>query len=245
MSSIFTYNPTDEFERLYIYLREKEGRMYKDEEVANLPAVNELHSYYHEWEIRKRSAKKLVDHIRHRNNEPDILEIGCGNGWLSAQLATSTKGNVTGIDVNGVELEQAKRVFSKISNLNFIQCALNGEQLQDKSFDIIVFAASIQYFSSLKKIITEALAYLTLQGEIHIIDSHFYRQSEIAAAKERTISYFVSAGCEVMTEFYFHHTIEDLDKFNHHFLYDPTSLFNRFNKNKSPFYHVVIKNRYQ
>jgi ubiquinone/menaquinone biosynthesis C-methylase UbiE len=204
-----------------------------------------LHPYYHEWEIRKRSAKKLLDYIRQGGNEPDILEIGCGSGWLSAQLATATKGKVTGIDVNGVELEQAKRVFNTLSNLDFIQCALNGEQLQDKNFDIIIFTASIQYFSSLKKIITEALTCLTLQGEIHITDSHFYRQNEIAAAKERTAAYFTSAGCEGMTEFYFHHNIEDLDKFNYHFLYDPTSFFNRFNKNKNPFYHVVIKNRYQ
>ncbi|GAB2831704.1 class I SAM-dependent methyltransferase [Ferruginibacter profundus] len=245
MNTIFTYNPADEFEQLYIHLREKEGRMYKDEEVADLPVINELHPYYHEWEIRRRSAKKLMEYIRHKNNEPDILEIGCGNGWLSAQLATITKGKVTGIDVNGVELQQAKRVFDKIANLNFIQCTLNSEQLQDKSFDIIVFAASMQYFSSLKKIITEALNYLTLQGEIHITDTHFYRQNEIAAAKERTVAYFASAGCQAMTEFYFHHTIEDLDKFNCHFLHDPTAFLNRLNKNKNPFYHVVIKNRYQ
>ena len=52
MSSVFTYDPTAAFEQAYIQLREKEGRLYKDEEVAKLPATAGNHCYHHEWEIR-------------------------------------------------------------------------------------------------------------------------------------------------------------------------------------------------
>jgi ubiquinone/menaquinone biosynthesis C-methylase UbiE len=245
MSAIFTYNPADEFEQLYVSLRKKEGRIYTDDEVALLPVINNTHPYYKEWTIRRRSLKRLQEYIIHRNNEPGILEIGCGNGWLSAQLATVTTGHVTGIDINETEIEQAKRVFHHIPNLDFKLCSLQDEALRDKSFDIIVFAASVQYFASLKNIITEAMQYLTLQGEIHIIDSNFYKQREIAAAAQRTKNYFNTVGFEAMTDFYFHHSIDDIKKFNCTVLHDPTSLLNRFSKNNNPFYHLVIKNRFQ
>ena len=244
MSAVFTYDLTGAFEQAYIQLREREGRLYKDEEVAKLPVTTRDHCYHHEWLIRERSLKKLVAYIRRKGDELSILEVGCGNGWLSAQLAAVTKSKVTGIDVNGAELDQAKRVFHHIPNLEFLQCGLNSEPLQDKNFDMILFAASIQYFSSLKRIIKAASAYLTLQGEIYIMDSVFYKQHEIAAAKQRTAEHFANTGCEEMASFYFHHSMEDLKKYNHIILHDPSFVLNRFSLHKNPFYHIVIRNRY-
>ncbi len=245
MSAVFTYDPIDSFEQLYIQLREKEGRLYRDEEVAMLPAVQPGHLYRHEWAIRQRSLKKMTAYLKRKGDELSILEVGCGNGWLTAQLAAITKATVTGIDVNAAELEQAKRVFHHIPNLEFIHCGLQSETLQERNFDVIVFAASIQYFSSLKKIINAAAAYLTLQGEIYIMDSVFYRQNEIAAARQRTRDHFNSNNCEEMSAFYFHHSMEELKRFNPTILHDPSFLLNRFNLHKNPFYHVVIKSRYQ
>jgi len=245
MSAVFTYNPTDNFEQLYIQLREKEGRLYTDEEVAKLPVIGKDHFYHNEWEIRERSLKKLMNYLKHKGDELTILEVGCGNGWLAAQLAAITKATIIGIDVNAAELEQAKKVFQHIPNLEFIHCCLDGEALQDKNFDVIVFAASIQYFSSLKKIIKAASAYLTLQGEIYIMDSVFYRQHEIAAARQRTRDHFNSKGCDEMSAFYFHHSMEELKRFNPTILYAPSFLVNRFSLHKNPFFHVVIKSRYQ
>ncbi|MEI9943399.1 MAG: hypothetical protein WDN26_04195 [Chitinophagaceae bacterium] len=50
--------------------------------------------------------------------------------------------------------------------------------LKDRQFDIIIFAAAIQYFPSLAGIINTALDLLKEDGEIHIIDSHFYHSDE-------------------------------------------------------------------
>jgi protein-L-isoaspartate O-methyltransferase len=245
MTSAFKYDLTGAFEQAYIQLREKEGRLYKDEEVAKLPVTANDHCYHQEWTIRERSLKRMIAYVKRKGDELSILEVGCGNGWLSAQLALVTKGKVTGIDVNAAELDQAKRVFHHIPNVEFIQCGLNGEQLQDRNFDMIVFAASIQYFSSLKKIINAASGYLTLQGEIYIMDSIFYRQQEIAAAKQRTAAHFSNNGCDEMASFYFHHSMEDLKRFNPTILHDPSFLLSRISLHKNPFYHVVIKSRYQ
>jgi ubiquinone/menaquinone biosynthesis C-methylase UbiE len=233
------------FAEQYYLLRKKENRIYTDEELLQLPQVPPSHQYFNEWAIRKNSCNRLIKYLQQKGTSLQILEIGCGNGWLSAQLALMENALVTGIDINTTELKQAQRVFEKKENLDFINGDLRDGIVDDKIFDVVVFAASLQYFNSLKEIITLALQHLSLQGEIHIIDTNFYPQYKTAEAKQRTDNYFKKMGFENMEQFYFHHSINDLKKFNHSFLYDPFALRNRFNKGKNPFYHVVIKNRYQ
>jgi ubiquinone/menaquinone biosynthesis C-methylase UbiE len=189
-----------------------------------------------------RSGKRLAKYLQQKKTALNILEVGCGNGWLSAQLANIENSLVTGIDINDEELEQAQRVFKNTGNLHFISGDLRENIVQDNIFDIIIFAASLQYFPSVNEIINRALKQLTLQGEIHIIDTHFYTAAETAAAKQRTENYFASVGFETMANFYFHHSINELERFNHKFLYNPSGFLSRFIKNKNPFHHVVIKN---
>jgi ubiquinone/menaquinone biosynthesis C-methylase UbiE len=230
-----------EFEKLYLELRQKEGRVYSDEEVAQLPGIRETHPHYKEWQTRKESAQKLINYIKKRKDVTEILEIGCGNGWLSAQLSGIKESMVTGIDINRNELEQARRVFSHIPNIQFIYGEINDLKEGEIEFDIVVIAAAIQYFPSLAKIIKPVMKYLSQTGEIHIIDSHFYTLAELSAAKERSLLYYESMGFPEMAGRYFHHSLDELDLFNYSILYYPDSLFNKFLRNKNPFYWIRIK----
>src|SRR5258705_7764836 len=92
-------NP-DNFEILYTRLRQWERRIYSDKEVTQLPVVASTHPFYKEWQLRKESSKKLIDYLKKRNQRTDILEVGCGNGWLSSKLAGIKKSNVIGVDIN-------------------------------------------------------------------------------------------------------------------------------------------------
>lgn len=233
-----------EFEQLYIRLRQKEGRVYTDEEVAILPFVHNAHPHYKEWLIRKHSCKALASYIKQRPTVSEVLEVGCGNGWLTAQLAKATGVETTGLDINTEELEQAKRVFYRIPNLRFIQGSLQSELPDDEKFDMIIFASSIQYFSSLKEVINHAIEHLTLLGEVHILDSPFYLQPEIEPARQRTKSYFRSMGFAGMADHYYHHTLNELDSFQYKILHHPHSWKNKLSIKKNPFYWITIKNRY-
>lgn len=234
----------NEFEKLYISLREKEGRIYSEEEIEKLPVVNSSHPLYKEWKIRKHSCDKLLNYIKEKRNVCNILEVGCGNGWLSAQLSAITTGEVIGVDINKVELKQARKVFQKKSNLSFLAGDIRNGILADKQFDLIVFAASAQYFKSLKGIIKTSLQYLTLQGEIHILDSPFYLPQEISSAKQRTKKYFSGLGFPGMSRFYFHRTLDELNSFNYTHLYNPNFWGNKLMRRKNPFYWIVIRNHY-
>src|SRR5882757_2465665 len=75
-------------------------------------------------------------------------------------------------------------------------------------FDCIVFAASIQYFPSLKKALYKTLSCLKPGGEIHVLDTPFYKPENLERAKRQTLAYYTSFGYPEMADYYFHHCID-------------------------------------
>jgi len=148
-------------------------RRYTDEEVAGLPFISREHPHYTEWVSRQASSRRLVRYLAERKKAAGILEIGCGNGWLSHQLSTVPGSRVVGLDVDFNVLQQAARVFRDQPNLKFIYGNFYSDVLQDLSFDIVVLAAVIHYFPSLPQVLVTARPYLRPRGEIHILDSPF------------------------------------------------------------------------
>ena len=229
---------TNDFEHLYLSVREKEERVYTDAEVSKLPDIAPEHRYYNEWQIRKRSANRLICHLQKDHKPLNVLEIGCGNGWLSAKIASLPNTTVIGSDINRYELQQARRVFKK-QNLRFIYGNFTEGLFGDEKFDLIVFAASIAYFPDVNVILRTALNSLNNGGEIHLLDNHFYTPDELSAARQRCLNYYTSMGFPEMYHRYFHHTLADISTFNYRVLLDPRSLINRLGK-KEPFYWLSI-----
>ncbi|HEY8689883.1 MAG TPA: methyltransferase domain-containing protein [Chitinophagaceae bacterium] len=228
------------FEEQYISIRKKEKRIYTNEEVALLPDIYPHHIHYNEWLIRKRSCKRLINYLNKKNKPLKILEIGCGNGWLSAKMADIKNSKVTGLDINLTELKQAFEVFDKKPNLSFIYADIH-DKITFCSFDSIVFAASIQYFPSLKEIVSTAFPLLNADGEIHILDTHFYEDEEVEIAAERTKNYYTSLGNSEMADHYFHHTINELKDFEYTILSPGNSIINKLLGKHQPFPWIQIK----
>jgi ubiquinone/menaquinone biosynthesis C-methylase UbiE len=227
-----------DFGDLYIDVRYKEKRVLSDGQVMFLPEIEANHIHFKEWQTRKRSAQRLMDYLREKSKPLNILEIGCGNGWLSSKLLTIKNSKVTGLDINEPEIMQAKRVFQK-DNLEFICGSFESRMFLNERFDVILFAASIQYFPSIKNILDGAFSCLNKNGEIHIMDTNFYTPNEVTNAAQRTKEYYAMLGYPEMAAHYFHHSINDLQPFNYKILFNPKRLINKIGK-KDPFYWVVI-----
>jgi len=227
------------FAELYIDVRHKENRLLSDCKVMFLPDIEENHVHYKEWQVRKESAQQLIDYLKAKNRPLNILEVGCGNGWLSAKLHSINGAKVLGIDINEPEIQQAQRVF-KSNNLEFICTGFDPPVYEKQKFDIILFAASIQYFKSLKETLTGALSCLKRNGEIHVTDTNFYTPTEAVKAAKRSDEYFESIGFSEMAEHYFHHNINQVREFNCKMLYNPHRIINKITK-KNPFYWIAIK----
>lgn len=231
----------DPFEKEYINARLKEKRIYDDKEVSSLPDVLLTHPHFNEWQVRKRSANRLIKFLKAKKKPLDILEIGCGNGWFSFQLSQIPQSSVTAQDINFTELQQAARVFNGNTKLRFVYGDVFSGVLRKRKFDVIVLAASVQYFSSLNKIIAFALDQLNTGGEIHIIDTHFYAAEEIIDARSRTAQYYRLLGFPGMENHYFHHSLNELNNFRYRLLFNPASFRNRVLGKKDPFPWVCIK----
>ncbi len=226
------------FEQLYLGVRQQEQRIYTDEQLRQLPFITPGHRHAGEWEIRKRSAERLIHYLRGKRRPLHILEIGCGNGWLSARLAGIEGANVTGMDINQVELQQAARVF-KQDNLQFIAEDFDPFRFLGVRFDVVIFAASLQYFSPLQDMLQQVQQCLTDNGEIHIVDTMFYRPEQVADAQQRTLAHFTRQGYPAMAAYYFHHRLQDLDGFNYRILFHPERIVNKLFR-KHPFYWICI-----
>ncbi len=226
------------FEEQYLRARKAEQRVYSDDIVRTLPDCDPGHPHTSEWEQRSRSAGRLIKYLQTKPTGR-VLETGCGNGWLSNLIASNTPHTVIAADINSFELEQGKRLFQR-KNLKFIFADGSDIIPGEQSFDYIVFAASIQYFPSLSTILKISLDRLNPYGEIHIIDTRFYKTAEIAEARERTRLYYLSIGCPRMTSNYFHHSWGELKPFRPKLLFNPFSIINRLTGSPHEFPWVRI-----
>lgn len=224
------------FSSKYILVRELEGRVLSDAEVIKLPITDRTSANHKEWELRRKSTQRILDYLKNKNKPLNILDIGCGNGWFTNHLASIEKTLVHGLDINSVELEQAARIFKK-DNLRFIYADFYEiPSFFKNNYDIITLNASIQYFDNLKELLTVLKSFLKPDGEIHIIDSPFYNESQLEAAKSRTKNYYKGLGKPEMSDYYFHHCFEDIQDFE--VLYKPKKniLHKLISKKDSPFY---------
>lgn len=230
-----------EFEKNYLELRKKEGRLYTDEEIISLPNVASSSIHLKEWNIRKRSTDKLVEYFKNKNINT-VIELGCGNGWLIRYVGKHIQASFCGIDVNERELLQAARVNSNQDC--FAYADIFSPALTELRSDIFILASCIQYFPDLKALLTQLLAMLNKDGEIHIVDSPIYNNDRSSKARQRSKEHFARFDADLMSNFYNHHTWQNLQSFSYKVLYNPHNPMNFFGKkyaSSSPFPWIVIK----
>lgn len=212
----------------YIALRNKEQRVYNDTIVKELPEISDNHPLSKEWLIRKNTMSSLIHYLKAKQNCKTILELGCGNGWLSHNLAVNLQAEVCGMDINEVELSQASDVFSNCSNLSFLFADIFSVEFGQPTFDTIIAASCVQYFPDLRKLINRLQELLMPSGEIHIVDSPVYSTTnEINAAQQRSREHFIELGFPEMTDWYFHHSMDEIGNFKHKIIVNPNSILSK------------------
>ncbi|MDN3664295.1 class I SAM-dependent methyltransferase [Algibacter miyuki] len=232
INSVYYFTPENQvFSECYLKVREKERRLFTDAEVEKLP-----YSKRYEWPLRVKSTTRFTTYLASKNKALTILDIGCGNGWFSNRIAkVSRENSVIGLDINRDELEQAARVFNS-NNLNFVYADIyKVSDIFKMQFDIITMNGAIQYFENFEALIKQLQLFLKPKGEIHIIDSPFYKKNRITNAKERTKAYYTTLGVPKMAKNYHHHNLDNIRNFET--LYSPNNkLLNKvLNKKDSPF----------
>ena len=237
------FQKNNSFEKSYLNLRQKEGRVYNDNIVRMLPIFQGSAYLYSEWKIRKHSAHRLIKYLT-KSNPGRILEVGCGNGWLINYLHQEIPSEYCGIDINEPELLQAARLSGDTSSLCFVYGNILSGAFDNLQVDVIILASVIQYFPDLNTLIKKLLIILSPKGEIHIIDSPFYNENEIEGAKKRSENYFSDSGIGIEEGYYHHHRLDSLKSFHYKIVYQPQNLQNKLKrlfKKDSPFPWIIIR----
>jgi len=231
------------FEKLYLQVRKKENRIYSDDEIKLLPYASKINPHKNEWALRTKSFLRFKEYLSQKKSKLNILDLGCGNGWLAGQFAKDFDHNYFCVDVNLTELEQAARVFEN-ENIKFIYSDIFATTFPANTFDIVIINSALQYFQNISVLLKELFFISKTYGEIHIIDTPFYDQNELMQAKNRTLKYYTSLGFPEMAGKYFHHTLEDFRYLRYSYLYNPDSFKNKLSKfvfdQDSPFPWLLV-----
>ena len=231
-------------ELMYHSLRNKEGWIYPDQIVRQLPDIGHGDQHYGQWRVRKKSFRRLLHYLETKYPFGTILDMGSGNGWMANAFAESGF-YVCGLDLNYWELQQAARVFHRSKNVEWLYGDIFSHVVPYDSMDAVVLASSLQYFDDVGRLLKTLFQTLHNGGEIHIIDTPFYRDHEKKEAVRRSQDYYARIGYPDFAVHYRHRTYEELEPYPYSVLYNPTSITNvlkRFiDRSSSQFPWIIIK----
>ena len=212
----------------YVRARYREGRLLSDAIVAQLPDVPRGDSLADEWRLRVDSTARLLAYLTTMRRPLTIVDLGCGNGWLSHRMAAELGDGcrVAGVDFSGVELEQARRVFGAQTNLSFSRGDFLDGALPVDRPDVVVLASTIQYVPDPRALIETLFDSMAASGEVHVLDSPIYQPHEVAEARDRSRRHFESIGVSEMVEAYRHHHWGAFAELPYEVLYQPDDRVN-------------------
>ncbi|MEL6589681.1 MAG: class I SAM-dependent methyltransferase [Bacteroidota bacterium] len=226
-----------QFEEIYLKVLRKENRLITDAEVRELPNTFFYNLHRQEWEKRAHSNQRLLRYLKKNDQALTIMDLGCGNGWLSHKLSKLPNLNIWGVDINLSSLQQARRICPQ-SNVQFAYGDIFEDIFEEASFDIILLSQSIAFFPNLTQLINRCRHFLNSTGEIHILDSPVYQEKELEGARKKTLARFDALGVPEMSVLYFHHSFQALQSFDYQVLYKPSWLKSK----DSPYPWIKILN---
>ncbi len=112
-----------------------------------------------------RYTRKVFEIIPKLDN-PRILDIGCGTGLPTLELARLTNGEITGIDIDQDALNKLKNKISKkgfSERIKIYNRSVYDTKFDDEMFDII-WDEGVIHLLDLKRVLTECNRLLKING---------------------------------------------------------------------------------
>ena len=131
-----------------------------------------VRSYVHYSDLQRRWAWSfLAPYLREFHPKAKILDIGCGDGKITADIAKFIpEGSVWGIDVSKPMLDWAKKQYHPLEYPNLIFQEGNFFNLGvPESFDWVVSFCALQHCSDQKKALNEISNLLKPNGKVLIL----------------------------------------------------------------------------
>lgn len=138
--------------------------METKQQVINNKFYDDLHDAWYEEEHHPIALLRAENAVRnpwilktiqdYKNEACKILDIGCGGGLLSNELARAGH-PVTGIDISQTSLDQAKKRDST-GTVNYICCDAAKLPFEKESFDVVCAMDFLEHVEEPEKVVQEA-----------------------------------------------------------------------------------------
>ena len=122
--------------------------------------------------IYTRKAFRILPQL----DKPRILDIGCGSGVPTMELARLTGGEITGIDIDRAMLDRLRKKIEKAGlsdRVGTIKCSIPDMKFPDENFDLIWAEGSI-YVIGFARGLREWKRFLKPGGYLAIHDERGY-----------------------------------------------------------------------
>lgn len=110
------------------------------------------------------------------SSKQNILDIGCGIGTLSAEMAKiNSQATITGVDISNKFIEYAKAHILD-TRVNFVQSSADNLPFPDNSFDFVVCRFLLEHVNDRIKTINEIKRVLKIGGVVLAIETDWQGQ---------------------------------------------------------------------
>jgi 2-polyprenyl-3-methyl-5-hydroxy-6-metoxy-1,4-benzoquinol methylase len=110
-----------------------------------------------------------------------IVDVGCGNGYITEAIHDRTHSTVLGLDLSGVAIQQARRrTQHKAATLQFQHIDVAEQGIPGSDYDVIIFIDSIQFLGDLRQILRRASEKLSPPGSMVISMFEIQREGDPA-----------------------------------------------------------------
>lgn len=92
-----------------------------------------------------------------------VLDVGCGTGAITVELAELAAGRVVGVDIDDSKLERAREAFGHVGNLEFRHGDAQDLPFPDGTFDLVTFTIVLVYVPDQERALRE-MARVTRPG---------------------------------------------------------------------------------
>ncbi|MGB9721195.1 MAG: class I SAM-dependent methyltransferase [bacterium] len=127
-------------------------------------------------EILRGQERKFIIEQTSKNKRGKVLEIGCGVGWLSLELARHGM-NVTGVDLSDRKISIAKEYYERIKveegftgKIEYIADSIHNVDFEDSTFDAVVAWDSLHHIPDISRVMRKLRCWLKENGELIICD---------------------------------------------------------------------------
>ena len=140
-------------------------------------------------------------------SELSVLDVGCGSGAITADIAQRVNGKVVGIDFSQHLIELAQKNYEHIPNLSFRLANIN-DYVSDESFDLVIAARTLQWVNNPAEVVSKMVGLLKIGGKTSINDYN-HTKIEWSPTPPKSMSEFYSAFINWRTDAGFDNKIAD------------------------------------